>query len=64
MYNSELYASNDIISAIKPKQLQWAGHVPRMGIERGVCIYRVLVCFSVREKEEICLKLTVPPFWF
>jgi hypothetical protein len=44
LYNEELndlYYSPDILRVIKSKRMRWAGHVVRMGVERGV--YRVLV---------------------
>jgi hypothetical protein len=36
-----LYFSPNIVSVIKSRRMMWAGHVGRMGEERGV--YRVLV---------------------
>ena len=36
-----MYASPNIVRVIKSKRMRWAGHVVRMGEERGV--YRVLV---------------------
>jgi len=36
-----LYSSPNIVRVIKSRRLRWAGHVARMGEERGV--YRVLV---------------------
>jgi len=44
LYNEEqndLYSSPNIARAIKLRRMRWAGHVARMGEERGV--YRVLV---------------------
>jgi len=44
MHNEELndlYSSPNIVRVIKPRRMRWAGHVARMGEERGV--YRVLV---------------------
>ena len=38
---SDLYCSSNIVRVIKSRRLRWAGHVARMGEERGV--YRVLV---------------------
>ena len=38
---SDLYSSPNIVRVIKSKRMRWAGHVARMGEERGV--YRVLV---------------------
>ena len=38
---SDLYSSPNIVRVIKSRRLRWAGHVARMGEERGV--YRVLV---------------------
>ena len=39
-YNEELndlYSSPNIVWVIKSKRMRWAGHVARMGEERGVC---------------------------
>jgi len=36
-----LYSSHKIVRVIKSRRMRWAGHVARMGEERGV--YRVLV---------------------
>ena len=44
MHNKELndlYSSPNIVQVIKLRRKRWAGHVARMGEERGV--YRVLV---------------------
>ena len=44
MHNEELndlYSSPNIVRVIKSRRMRWAGHVVRMGEERGV--YRVLV---------------------
>ena len=44
MHNEELndlYCSPNIVRVIKSRRMRWAGHVARMGEERGV--YRVLV---------------------
>jgi len=38
---NDLYSSPDIVRVIKSRRMRWAGHVVRMGEERGV--YRVLV---------------------
>ena len=38
---NDLYSSPNIVRVIKSRRLRWAGHVARMGEERGV--YRVLV---------------------
>ena len=38
---NDLYCSPNIVRAIKWGRMRWAGHVARMGEERGV--YRVLV---------------------
>jgi len=38
---NDLYASPNIVRVIKSRRMRWAGHVARMGEERGVC--RVLV---------------------
>jgi hypothetical protein len=44
LHNDELhslYSSPNIVRVIKSRRMRWAGHVARMGEERGV--YRVLV---------------------
>jgi hypothetical protein len=44
LHNDELhslYSSPNIIRVIKSRRIRWAGHVARMGEEKGV--YRVLV---------------------
>jgi len=38
---NDLYSSPNIVQVIKLRRMRWAGHVARMGEERGV--YRVLV---------------------
>ena len=38
---NDLYSSPNIVRVIKSRRMRWAGHVARMGEERGV--YRVLV---------------------
>ena len=38
---NDLYTSPNIVRVIKWRRMKWAGHVARMGEERGV--YRVLV---------------------
>ena len=38
---NDLYSSPNIVRVIKSTRMRWAGHVARMGEERGV--YRVLV---------------------
>jgi len=38
---NDLYSSPNIVRVIKSKRMRWAGHVARIGEERGV--YRVLV---------------------
>ena len=38
---NDVYASPNTVRVIKSRRLRWAGHVARMGEERGV--YRVLV---------------------
>ena len=38
---NDLYCSPNIVGVIKWRRMRWAGHVARMGEERGV--YRVLV---------------------
>ena len=37
----DLYSSPNIVRVTKSRRMRWAGHVARMGEERGV--YRVLV---------------------
>ena len=37
----DLYSSPNIVRVIKSRRMRWAGHMARMGEERGVC--RVLV---------------------
>jgi len=39
--SNDLYSSPNIVRVIKSRRKRWAGHVARMGEERGV--YRVLV---------------------
>jgi len=34
---NDLYCSPNIVRAIKSRRMRWAGHVARMGEERGVC---------------------------
>ena len=44
LHNEELnylYSSSNIVRVIKSRRMRWAGHVARMGEERGA--YRVLV---------------------
>jgi hypothetical protein len=44
LHNEELnymYSSSNIVRVIKSRRMRWAGHVARMGEDRGV--YRVLV---------------------
>jgi hypothetical protein len=44
LHNEELhnlYSSPDIIRQVKSRRMRWAGHIARMGEERGV--YRMLV---------------------
>jgi len=44
LHNEELndmYSSPNIVRVIKSRRMRWAGHVARMGMEKGV--YRVLV---------------------
>ena len=38
---NDLYSSSNIVRVIKSRRMRWAGHVARMGEEKGV--YRVLV---------------------
>jgi len=33
---NDLYSSTDILRVIKSRRIRWAGHVARMGEERGV----------------------------
>ena len=40
-YVSDLFSSPNIVRVIKSRRMRWAGHVARMGEERG--IYRVLL---------------------
>ena len=37
---NDLYSSPDIVRVIKSRRMRWAGHVARIGEERGM--YRVL----------------------
>jgi hypothetical protein len=40
LHNEEinvLYSSPNIVRVIKSRRMKWAGHVARMGEERGVC---------------------------
>jgi len=41
VYVCVLYPSPNIVQVIKSRRMRWAGHVARMGEERGV--YRVLL---------------------
>ena len=41
LLHSDLYCLPNIVRVIKSRRMRWAGHVARMGEERGV--YRVLV---------------------
>ena len=45
---NDLYPSPKIVRVIKSRRMRWAGHVARMGEERGV--YRVLVV-NLRERD-------------
>ena len=38
---NDLYSSPNIVRVLKSRRMRWAGHVARMGEEKGV--YRVLV---------------------
>ena len=41
LHNEELnvlYFSPNIVRVIKSRRIRWAGHVARMGDERGVCV--------------------------
>jgi len=35
---NDLYSSPNIVRVIKSRRMRWAGHVARMGEERGGCI--------------------------
>ena len=35
---NDLYSSPSIVRMIKSRRMRWAGHVARMGEERGACI--------------------------
>jgi len=35
---NDLYSSPNIVRVIKSRRMRWAGHVARMGEERGWCI--------------------------
>ena len=35
---NDLYSSPNIVRVIKSRRMRWAGHVARMGEERGVCV--------------------------
>jgi len=45
---SDLYSSPNIVRVIKSRRMRWAGHVARMGEERGV--NRVLVGKQERKR--------------
>jgi len=45
---NDLYSSPNIVRVIISRRMRWAGHVARMGEERGV--YRVLVGIPERKK--------------
>jgi len=38
---NDLYSSPNIVRLIKSRRMRWAGHVARMGEERGVCRFLV-----------------------
>ena len=38
---NDLYPSPNIVRVIKSRRMRWAGHVERMGEERGVCTFLV-----------------------
>jgi len=38
---NDLYSSPNIVRVIKSRRMRWAGHVTRMGEERGVCRFLV-----------------------
>ena len=35
---NDLYSSPNIVRVIKSRRMRWAGHVARMGVERGGCV--------------------------
>ena len=37
---NDLYCSSNIVRVIKSRRMRWAGHVARMGEERGVYTYQ------------------------
>ena len=39
---NDLYSSPNIVRVIKSRRMRWAGHVARIGVERGG-VYRILV---------------------
>jgi hypothetical protein len=45
---NDLYSSPNIVRVIKLRRMRWAGHVARMGEERGV--YRVLMGIPERKR--------------
>jgi len=45
---NDLYSSPNIVRVIKSRRMSWAGHVARMGEEKGV--YRVLLGKSERRR--------------
>ena len=38
---NDLYSSSNIVRVIKSRRMRWAGHVARMGEEKGVCRFLV-----------------------
>jgi hypothetical protein len=50
-----LYSSRNIIRVIKSRRLKWAGHVARMGVDRGT--HRVLVGKPGGRKDKIKIYL-------
>ena len=38
---NDLYCSPNIVRVIKSRRMRWAGHVARLGEERGVCRFLV-----------------------
>jgi hypothetical protein len=53
LHNDEihsLYSSPNIVTVIKSRRMRWAGHVARMGEERGIC--RILVSPKARDHWE------------
>jgi hypothetical protein len=54
LHNEELndpYSSHSIVRVIKSRRMRWAGHVARIGENRGV--FRVLVGENTRERDHL-----------